>query len=49
MSEIEVPQPGLAPQPPLESRTSGRAAVITVWLRDLVISLAISAFIIIFL
>nr|UXE44961.1 signal peptidase I T [uncultured bacterium] len=46
---MDLPEPGWTPQPLAEKPASSRTAVVTVWLRDLVISLAISAFIIIFL
>ncbi len=46
--EAEI-KPELAPVPVSESPRVSRAMVLSVWLRDLVISLAISCFIIIFL
>jgi signal peptidase I len=49
MPGVETPETAQPPVAPPDRPTFPRAAVLTMWLRDLVISLAISAFIIIFL
>ena len=49
MSEPVTPDQALAPDEPKPSFSARAVPVLSVWLRDLIISLAISAFIIIFL